>query len=109
MMEDIYVRMALQHAAQLAFFLGQYRVYDRFPTFCRSSPADRRMVAYSQLLSNAVSVRLCQIYFFFMPPRMENIMKKKKKRIDIKNCALVGPEGQTKAVGTTMCNAGLPL
>jgi hypothetical protein len=32
----------------------------------------------------------------------------KAKAFGIKNCARVGPEGQTKTVGATLCNAGLP-
>ncbi|EHA51259.1 hypothetical protein MGG_17270 [Pyricularia oryzae 70-15] len=32
-----------------------------------------------------------------------------EKRWVIKNCARVGPEGQTRTVDATVCNAGLPF
>jgi len=39
-------------------------------------------------------------------------MKKKKRVVvrsaDNKNCVRVGPEGQTRTVDSTLCNAGLP-
>ena len=38
-----------------------------------------------------------------------SIMKKSKlEALIIKNCAQVGPEGQTKTVSATLCNAGFP-
>lgn len=35
-------------------------------------------------------------------------MRKEKKSMDSKNCARVGPEGQTRTGDSALCNAGLP-
>ncbi|EJT82090.1 hypothetical protein GGTG_02064 [Gaeumannomyces tritici R3-111a-1] len=53
-------------------------------------------------------VNQCVKTFFFVT-LLKAVRTMKKEGLGIKNYARVGPEGQTKAVSATVCNAGFPL